>query len=85
MNFKYSSRAGAVESVGSAMSLNAADDTNTLRIAMVLASMSYGGAQRVAALLANHWVKRGEQVCIITFDSAHEDRYDLDLFALADA
>lgn len=78
MKFRYFPRSEAIDSATSAVPLRPADSTKTLKVAMVLASMSYGGAQRVAALLANYWARRGEHVCIITFDSAAEDRYELD-------
>lgn len=49
-----------------------------MRLAIVLSSMSHGGAQRVTALLANEWVRRGEAVCLITLDAADADCYELD-------
>jgi glycosyltransferase involved in cell wall biosynthesis len=49
-----------------------------MRLAVVMSSMSAGGAQRVAALLCDHWAARGEDVCLITLDSVRADRYPLD-------
>jgi GalNAc-alpha-(1->4)-GalNAc-alpha-(1->3)-diNAcBac-PP-undecaprenol alpha-1,4-N-acetyl-D-galactosaminyltransferase len=49
-----------------------------MRLAIVLSSMSQGGAQRVGALLANAWAQRGETVCLITLDGSRENCYALD-------
>jgi GalNAc-alpha-(1->4)-GalNAc-alpha-(1->3)-diNAcBac-PP-undecaprenol alpha-1,4-N-acetyl-D-galactosaminyltransferase len=39
-----------------------------MKIAFVIASLDCGGAERVAATLADEWAARGETVSIITFD-----------------
>ena len=49
-----------------------------MKVALVMSSMSFGGAQRVAALLSNHWARRGHQIALITFEAASADRYELD-------
>jgi len=49
-----------------------------MKLALVISSLSYGGAQRVMALLANHWAQRGEEVFLITIDSYASDQYDVD-------
>jgi GalNAc-alpha-(1->4)-GalNAc-alpha-(1->3)-diNAcBac-PP-undecaprenol alpha-1,4-N-acetyl-D-galactosaminyltransferase len=49
-----------------------------MRLALVMSSLSFGGAQRVAALLCNHWARRGDQVSLITFEAKSADRYELD-------
>lgn len=49
-----------------------------MTLALVISSLSSGGAERVMCLLANHWAARGEQVCIITLESASLDCYPLD-------
>lgn len=41
-------------------------------------SLSPGGAERVTALLANHWAKTGWDVSVVTTTSASEDFYPLD-------
>ena len=78
MNYKCFPRSATVHSLTPAVAQDGADDAHPLNIVIVLSSMSYGGAQRVAALLANHWARRGGQVSVITFDSAAEDRFELD-------
>jgi GalNAc-alpha-(1->4)-GalNAc-alpha-(1->3)-diNAcBac-PP-undecaprenol alpha-1,4-N-acetyl-D-galactosaminyltransferase len=49
-----------------------------MRLAIVVSSMSHGGAQRVTALLANEWAQRGDAVCFVTLDSLRDDCYELD-------
>ena len=41
--------------------------SETLRIAFVIPSLGPGGAERVATLLANHWVGQRHDVTLITF------------------
>jgi glycosyltransferase involved in cell wall biosynthesis len=45
---------------------------------LVTYSMMAGGAERVAATLANHWVSNGCQVTLVTVTSSASDFYDLD-------
>ena len=40
---------------------------SSVKIALVLASLGYGGAERVACILANEWHRRSLSVAIITF------------------
>jgi GalNAc-alpha-(1->4)-GalNAc-alpha-(1->3)-diNAcBac-PP-undecaprenol alpha-1,4-N-acetyl-D-galactosaminyltransferase len=49
-----------------------------MKLAVVMSSMSFGGAQRVAALLSNYWARRGHGVSLITFESASTDCYELE-------
>lgn len=39
-----------------------------MTIALILSSLGAGGAERVIALLANHWVAKGRPVVVIAFD-----------------
>jgi glycosyltransferase involved in cell wall biosynthesis len=48
-----------------------------LRIAIAIHSMSAGGAERVAATLANAWSARGHQVAIVTLAPESLDSYPL--------
>ena len=50
-----------------------------MKIALVISSLSAGGAERVMALLANHWAGRGEDVSLITIDSSAADWYPIDM------
>jgi glycosyltransferase involved in cell wall biosynthesis len=43
------------------------------RLALVLPSLSHGGAQRVAVAMANHWASAGNQVSLITLSGCDED------------
>ena len=47
-------------------------------LAVVIHSLQGGGAERVAALLANHWAERGISLTLITLDRAERDAYPLD-------
>jgi glycosyltransferase involved in cell wall biosynthesis len=49
-----------------------------MRILFVISSLAAGGAERVASTLVNHWVKSGDQVTLVTVDSAGNDFYRLD-------
>jgi GalNAc-alpha-(1->4)-GalNAc-alpha-(1->3)-diNAcBac-PP-undecaprenol alpha-1,4-N-acetyl-D-galactosaminyltransferase len=49
-----------------------------MKVALVISSLSTGGAERVISLLANHWAARGEDVSLITIDSGASDCYGLD-------
>jgi len=49
-----------------------------MRICLVLNSLAAGGAERVAANLANEWTGAGHQVAIVTLASADVDFYRLD-------
>lgn len=48
-----------------------------MRLTLVVSSLASGGAERVMAILANHWAKDGHDITIVTFASATEDRYSL--------
>jgi GalNAc-alpha-(1->4)-GalNAc-alpha-(1->3)-diNAcBac-PP-undecaprenol alpha-1,4-N-acetyl-D-galactosaminyltransferase len=49
-----------------------------VRIGFVIFSLRVGGAERVAATLINEWVRRGEQVTLLTIDSDDSDFYRID-------
>jgi glycosyltransferase involved in cell wall biosynthesis len=49
-----------------------------LRITFVISSLSAGGAERVAAVLANYWARIGHCVTFITIDSVRTDFYRLE-------
>lgn len=41
-----------------------------MRLALVIASLGVGGAERVISWLANHWASKGHDVFLITLDSS---------------
>ena len=43
----------------------------------LIPSLRTGGAERVCALLANHWAARGHQVTVMTFEDAGDDAFEL--------
>ena len=49
-----------------------------MKIALVIASLGPGGAERVMSVLANYWAERGDDVTIITLESIEADVYVLD-------
>lgn len=50
-----------------------------MRITFVISTMSSGGAERVAAILCNTWVRAGETVNLVLFESsANKQFYSLD-------
>jgi len=49
-----------------------------LRILFYLQSLSSGGAERVTAILANHWAQQGWGVTIVTVADKDQDFYRLD-------
>lgn len=46
-----------------------------MRIALVISSLSTGGAERVLSILASFWAERGESVAVITLSGNEEDFY----------
>ena len=48
------------------------------RLAMILPHLGVGGAQRVAAMLANRWANQGLDVHFVTLLDRPEDFYTLD-------
>src|SRR5262249_14465894 len=50
----------------------------TMKIMFVVYSMTAGGAQRVAAVLLNHWVNAGDELSLVTIASSETDFYQLD-------
>jgi glycosyltransferase involved in cell wall biosynthesis len=48
------------------------------RIALVISSLSGGGAERILSGLANHWTRCGHDVGVATMDSRESDAYALD-------
>ncbi|MBN72324.1 MAG: group 1 glycosyl transferase [Gimesia sp.] len=47
------------------------------RITITIPSLSLGGAEGVAAMMANHWAAEGDQVTLLTLDSAETDTFQL--------
>src|SRR5688500_7950822 len=54
------------------------EHTALMKIALVIASLGPGGAERVMSVLANYWAERGDDVTIITLQSREADVYVLD-------
>jgi glycosyltransferase involved in cell wall biosynthesis len=49
-----------------------------MKLALVIASLGTGGAERVMSLLANCWAEHGDDVTLITLESKASDAYPLD-------
>jgi GalNAc-alpha-(1->4)-GalNAc-alpha-(1->3)-diNAcBac-PP-undecaprenol alpha-1,4-N-acetyl-D-galactosaminyltransferase len=49
-----------------------------MKIMLTIFSMTAGGAERVAATLANHWVGVGDELVLVTVASSSTDFYELD-------
>lgn len=49
-----------------------------MHVALVISSLSSGGAERVLSLMANYWAERGWQVTIVTLSGCGNDFYPLD-------
>jgi glycosyltransferase involved in cell wall biosynthesis len=47
------------------------------RVALVIPSLEFGGAERVIVQMANHWADAGNEVAVITLASAAHDTYEL--------
>jgi len=39
-----------------------------MRVALITATLGMGGAEKIAALLANHWAERGREVALLSFE-----------------
>jgi GalNAc-alpha-(1->4)-GalNAc-alpha-(1->3)-diNAcBac-PP-undecaprenol alpha-1,4-N-acetyl-D-galactosaminyltransferase len=48
-----------------------------VKVALVISSLSLGGASRVMSLLANYWAERGDEVVLITLDTVSTDAFAL--------
>ncbi len=48
------------------------------RIALVIHALHGGGAERVAAAMANMWVTQGDHVSVVTLDTVQSDVYPVD-------
>lgn len=48
-----------------------------MRVTLVISGIASGGAERVLSIMANHWAEHGEQVTLVTLDSAEHDFYAL--------
>jgi glycosyltransferase involved in cell wall biosynthesis len=55
----------------------APDTSSKADIAMVIADLGAGGAQRVMVTLANIWADRGYRICIVTLADTGQDFYPL--------
>lgn len=49
-----------------------------MRLTLVIASLTRGGAERVMSILAGAWVSQGKEVTLLTFDHGEEPAYPLD-------
>lgn len=49
----------------------------TRRLTLVIHSLAQGGAERDMAHLARHWVQHGNDVTLVTLDSARNDSFEL--------
>ena len=49
-----------------------------MKLALVISSLSRGGAERVMAQLANEWARRGDTVTLVTFEAQTDESYALD-------
>ena len=49
-----------------------------MRIALVIASLSAGGAERVLSRMANRWASADNEISFITLSGAEDDFYELD-------
>lgn len=47
------------------------------RLTIIVPSLSLGGAEGVAAMMANHWAQLGDSVTLITLDSSETDTFTL--------
>ncbi|MFK7776583.1 MAG: glycosyltransferase, partial [Gimesia sp.] len=47
------------------------------RLTITVPSLSLGGAEGVAAMMANHWAQAGDSVTLITLDSSETDTFQL--------
>ena len=48
------------------------------RLTITVPSLSLGGAEGVAAMMANHWAQAGDSVTLITLDSSETDTFQLE-------
>ncbi|WP_249222600.1 glycosyltransferase [Noviherbaspirillum sp. L7-7A] len=48
-----------------------------MKLLIYLHSLESGGAERVAANLANHWARKGWEVTIVTVETTERDFYEL--------
>ena len=49
----------------------------TRRLTLVIHSLAQGGAERDMAHLARHWIQHGDDVTLVTLDSARNDSFEL--------
>src|SRR5690242_13948 len=49
-----------------------------LKLALVIAALTRGGAERVMVLLANYWAARGHDIALITVEARLPEEYPLD-------
>jgi glycosyltransferase involved in cell wall biosynthesis len=49
-----------------------------MRIALVISSLSAGGAERVMSRMATYWARHGHDVTLVTLDGAETDHFRID-------
>ena len=55
-----------------------AERSDPHRLTLVIPALEYGGAERVLAMMADHWAQSGKEVTLITLAAAATDTYKLD-------